>query len=102
MDSTDTDILFCLRRELSEEFADTVTDDFEIGDKLVEIEKNGTTHHFFEVRTSLQTLVPSQPEEVLQAGFFPIEEVQDLKRIGKLYFNIEDTLFEKTLQNRSE
>jgi 8-oxo-dGTP pyrophosphatase MutT (NUDIX family) len=102
MDSTDSDILFCLRRELAEEFASASATDFEIGEKLTEIEKNGTTHHFFAVKTDLRTLAPSQPEEVLQVGFFPIEELKRLKNSGKLYFGIEDELFEKVLSKRVE
>ena len=70
MDPGDADILACLRREWGEEFAGASVHDFEIGELLIELKANGTTHSFFAVKTRLQNLVRSQPEEVLQAAYF--------------------------------
>jgi 8-oxo-dGTP pyrophosphatase MutT (NUDIX family) len=97
MDNSDSDILSCLRRELLEEFGEVTPATFEIGEKLKEIQKTGTLHHFFRVRTDATNLVVAQPQEILESRFFTLTEIEDLRATGKLYFECEDDLYRAAL-----
>ena len=97
LDDSDADISACLARELSEEFCSVSADTFKISEKLVEVTRGSTVHHFFRVWTNEVSLTIAQPQEILEAGFLTLDEVEKLKSKGKLYFDVEDELYRQVL-----
>ncbi|MBK7963292.1 MAG: NUDIX hydrolase [Bdellovibrionales bacterium] len=88
IDKSDKDHLQALTRELAEEFGAEIIGQIEIGAKLLVNHRPDRTDHFYTVRFFGSSISPQAPEEIMNFGWFTIDEAASLK----LFFGFEAKL----------
>jgi 8-oxo-dGTP pyrophosphatase MutT (NUDIX family) len=88
IDSQDQSEITCLKREIREEFGEHAVQNMIFGDKLTINRRIDRIDHFFLVKYCGNDLVPQVPDEIMNYGWFSVNEANDLP----LFFGFETDL----------
>lgn len=94
IDKTDLDHTQALMRELGEEFGEHVIRQIEIGPKLRVNHRPDRIDHFYFVKFFGNSLSPQVPEEIMNCGWFTLNEAANLK----LFFGFEAELAAEAIE----
>lgn len=102
-DETDFDEVACLTREIEEEFGAGALEQMTIGRKISTVRRTHETsgksvdYHFYQVSFAGDELLPTSPE-IIKGAFLPFSALADIKAEGKLFFDVEDSLYAEALR----